>query len=379
MNDHSSSESSLNDEVKQYQRAKITMRFLGMGLSFAALVIMALVVGPRLPSMLPAYIAECRWLLLLASSILFAGVIELITLPLDFYSGYVLEHRYQLSTQTIGRWIGKRLLRYLVSGIIALPLVFGLYGFLWYTGGLWWFWCALAFLGVTLLLGRIAPILILPLFYKITPLDDDSLKSRLRELAEGTGLTIEGVYQLHLSAETKKANAALAGLGKSRRVLLGDTLLQQFTPDEIAVVFAHEVGHHVYGHLAKSVALSVITTMAGFWLADLALTQLASRLGYLPLEELPAFKNPAALPLFFLVLSVFGLLLSPLQNAISRFHERQCDSYALKKTSDKQAYRSAFRKLATINKSDPNPSAWLVWLFYDHPPIHERIAMADQI
>src|SRR5207244_7100188 len=174
-------------------------------------------------------------------------------------------------------------------------------------------------LAVTLVLGQLLPIVILPLFYKVTPLEDQSLLERLRSLAAGTGLNVEGIYRLHLSAETKKANAALAGLGKSRRVLLGDTLLEQFSPEEIEVVFAHEVGHHVHRHLLKMIVVSVILSIAGFGLVDVALRALAPRLGYQGLAD------PAALPLLLLVLALFGLGMSPIHNALGRFFERQCD------------------------------------------------------
>jgi STE24 endopeptidase len=221
-------------------------------------------------------------------------------------------------------------------------------------------------------LGQLLPVLILPLFYKVTPLDDAALVDRLRQRTEGTGLTVAGVYRLHLSEETKKANAALAGLGRTRRVLLGDTLLEKFTPEEIDVVFAHEVGHHVYKHLPKTIAVRVVLTLAGFALVDLLLRWAAPTLGY------RAWDDPAALPLFLTVLSLFGLALMPAQNALSRYFERQCDQYALDRTGNAAAYRSAFIKLARMNKADPDPHPWIVWLFYDHPAIRARLAMAAE-
>ena len=156
-------------------------------------------------------------------------------------------------------------------------------------------------------------------------------------------------------------------------MLLGDTLLEQFTPEEIDVIFAHEVGHHVYKHLAKTVAVSVILALLGFWLVDWVLHQAAPALGY------AAFNDPAALPLVLVVLLLFGLLLSPAQNALSRFYERQCDRYALARTHDAHAYRTAFTKLARLNKSDPDPHPLIAWLFYDHPPIRQRLALADLV
>ena len=215
--------------------------------------------------------------------------------------------------------------------------------------------------------------LILPLFYKVTRLEDPALLERLQRLAEGTGLNVEGIYRLHLSADTRKANAALAGLGRTRRVLLGDTLLDGFTPEEIEVVFAHEVGHHVHRHLPKLVIANVILAAAGLWLVDRILHLAAGPLGY------PAFNDPAALPLLMLVLSVFGLVLAPLQNAVSRFFERQCDRYALERTGLFQAYRSAFIKLARMNKADPDPHPLTVFFFDDHPPIRQRLALADAV
>jgi STE24 endopeptidase len=250
-------------------------------------------------------------------------------------------------------------------------LLAGLYALLWASGSLWWLWATLGWLLVTLVLGQILPVVILPLFYKVVPLQDESLLSRLRGLTRGTTLTVQGIYRLELSKDTKKANAALAGLGNTRRVLLGDTLLEQFSPEEIEVVFAHEVGHHVYRHIIKMIGVQVVTSLCGFRLVDLLLTNLAPALGY------RGFDDPAALPLVLLVLAVFGLILSPALNALSRFHERQCDRYALDRTANAAAYRSAFIKLARINKSNPDPHPLVAWLFYDHPPIRQRLAMAE--
>jgi STE24 endopeptidase len=231
---------------------------------------------------------------------------------------------------------------------------------------------------VSLILGQWLPVIILPLFYRVTPLEDPALLERLERLARGTGLRLQGVFRLHLSAQTRKANAALAGLGRTRRVLLGDTLLEQFTPDEIEVVFAHELGHHVYRHLPKMAIASVVSVAASFWLADQLLKGLVPMLGYAVREE-PVYQDPGALPLLLLVLAVFALVITPLQNAVSRHFERQCDRYALTKTGLVQAYRSAFIKLARVNKADMDPHPLLVCLFEDHPPIRQRLAMAEAL
>ena len=196
----------------------------------------------------------------------------------------------------------------------------------------------------------------------------------MARLAEGTGLSIEGVYRMDLSSETAKANAMLAGLGRTRRVIMGDTLLDGFTPDEIEVVFAHEIGHHVYRHIYKLIAVGVVLSAVGFLdLRSRPPSLGGHRPGGLAYDQLPV----ASLPLLMLWLTGFSLLLEPLQNAISRHFERQCDRYALERTGLRAAYLSAFRKLARLNKDDPSPNPVAVFLFHSHPPIAERLAMAS--
>jgi STE24 endopeptidase len=361
-------------ETKRYQRQKLIAAICSVVLSLAFVAIMALFGGPKLDRLLREHLTENRWLRLVALGFIYASCLELLTLPFSFWSGFVLEHRYHLSNQTFARWIWRQVKAYLVGGPFGLLLLLGLYALLWYGGTWWWAWATAGWLAVTLLLGQLLPVVILPLFYKVTPLDNPGLLERLRRLAEGTGLRFEGIYRLHLSAETKKANAALAGLGRTRRVLLGDTLLEQFTPEEIEVVFAHEVGHHVHRHLPKLVGWSVVLAAVGFWLVDVILRNASEGLGYPPFSQ-----DPASLPLVLLVLTVFGLLLAPAQNALSRFFERQCDRYALRRTGMPAAYRSAFVKLARINKADADPHPVVVWLFDDHPPIRQRLALAASV
>jgi STE24 endopeptidase len=370
---------SASAEIKRYQRQKLIAKMCSLILSLSFLAFMALWGGPKLAQWLRPWLGASRWIRLIALAFVYAASLEVLTLPLDFLSGFILEHRYQLSNQTLLRWVWRQIKGYLVGGPIGLLLLLGFYSLLWYGGEWWWLWAAAGWLAVTLVLGQLMPVVILPLFYKVTPLADPALLERLQRLACGTGLNIEGIYRLHLSAETRKANAALAGLVRTRRVLLGDTLLDRFTPEEIEVVFAHEVGHHVHRHLLKMVGWSVLLAGASFWLADLVLRHTAEALHFATTDSMPAYQDPAALPLLMLVLSVFGLVLMPLQNAVSRHFERQCDRYALERTQLAEAYRSAFIKLARINKSDPDPHPLVVWLFDDHPPIRRRLALADLV
>jgi STE24 endopeptidase len=242
---------------------------------------------------------------------------------------------------------------------------------MWNTGEYWWLIAAAAFFAVSVLLGQLAPVIIVPLFYKVERIDNAALADRMKRLAEGTGLTIEGVYRLGLSADTSKANAMLAGLGRTRRVLMGDTLLDRFTPEEIEVIFAHEIGHHVHRHIPKLIGIGLVFSLAGFWLLDRVLVWWA---GVATAAEAPT----SSLPLVMFTLGLFMMVLSPLQNAISRHFERQCDRYALMRTNTPAAYRSAFLKLAKLNKADMEPNPIEVLLLHSHPPIKERLAIAQQ-
>jgi STE24 endopeptidase len=357
-------------EVKRYQRQKLWAGLASLAITLLVLAIWALWLAPRIDPWLTAAVGTSQWLRLILWGFLVAASLESATLPLAFWSSFVLEKRHGLSTQSLAGWIWKQVKGWLIGGPLGLGLLLGLYALLWYGSTYWWLWAALGWLVVTVVLGQLLPVIVLPLFYKVTRLDDAPLVERLHRLATGTGLNVEGVYRLHLSAETRKANAALAGLGRTRRVLLGDTLLDRFSPEEIEVVFAHEVGHHVHRHLPKLIAANVFIAAIGLWIVDSVLHYFSTALGY------ASFDDPAALSLLVLVLMLFGLPVGPLVNAVSRFFERQCDQYALKRTKNPSAYRSAFTKLAAMNKSDPDPHPLVVWLYHDHPPIRERLAMA---
>jgi STE24 endopeptidase len=264
----------------------------------------------------------------------------------------------------------------LLAVAFSLVMVLGLYWLIWTVGAAWWLLAAASFFLIIIVLGQLAPVLIMPLFYRIEKLNAPELTDRLARLAQGTGLSIEGVYRLNLSDETVRPNAALTGLGRTRRVLLGDTLLAGFSPDEIEVVFAHEIGHHVFHHIRWMILASLFYSAAGFGLCDWLLMKWVVHNGATAdYTRLPV----DTLPLMLLILTAFNLLLQPLQNAVSRRFERQCDRYALRQTGRKDAYLSAFRKLARLNKDDPNPH-WLdVFLFHSHPPVAERLAMAEEV
>jgi STE24 endopeptidase len=360
-------------EAREYGRISLMLTLADMALDIVYLAIMAFVFARPLDRWLANFDAlagEKSILRLLALLVVVVGIHILVSLPLSFNAGYVVEHQFKLSNQSLGRWVWTWIKRN-AFGIVLSGLIFAaLYWMIWHTGNYWWLIAAGVFFLFSVILGQLAPVVFLPLFYKIERLNDPALTERMDKLAAGTGLTIEGVYRMGLSADTVKANAMLAGLGRTRRVLMGDTLLEKFSPDEIEVIFAHEIGHHVHRHIPKMIATGVVFSLAGFWLLDRLLVTWA---GVPTAADAPV----SSLPLVMFAMSLFGLLLAPLQNVISRHYERQCDRYALTKTGLRDAYRTAFQKLARLNKDDPEPNPVEVFLLHSHPPIAERLAMAD--
>jgi STE24 endopeptidase len=361
-------------EVKRYEQQKLIAQVVSGAVSLAALAVLALGAGPALDRGVRGLTGPGPWLRLVVLAVVYGATLELLALPLAFWSGFLLEHRYRLSNETFGGWLKRRLKGWLVGGPINLLVLLGLYALLRHGGPYWWLWAAAAWLAVRLAVGYVLPV-VLPLFYRVTRLEDADLLRRLRGLAEGTGLAVEGIYRLGLSAETRKGNAALAGLGRARRVLLGDTLLEQLTAEEIAVVFAHEVGHHVHRHRGKALLGELLLTVGGLGLVAAVLPVVAGGLGY-PADAGPAYADPASLPLLRLALAVVALLPAPLLLALSRWFERQSDRYALRRTGLPRAFRSALIKVARLNKLDPDPPAHVVWLFDSHPPIRQRLALA---
>ena len=361
-------------EARRYGRVSLALTLADMALDLLYLGLMALVFARPIDAWLASFApldGRQNMLRLLALYGVLIGMHILVSLPLTFYSGFVVEHQFGLSNQALRRWLRNWALSNFLAIALGAALNLGLFWLMWNAGPYWWLITAGAFFAVSVLLGQLAPVLIVPLFYKVEPIDNPELVARLKRLADGTGLTIEGVYRLGLSADTSKANAMLAGLGRTRRVLMGDTLLDKFAPEEIEVIFAHEIGHHVHRHIPKMIGMGLLFSLLGFWVLDRAVVWWAD-------VGRAAEAPTSSLPLVMFAMAAFMMLLGPLQNAISRHFERQCDRYALARTANAPAYRTAFMKLAQLNKADPDPNRVEVLLLHSHPPIKERLALAGK-
>jgi STE24 endopeptidase len=292
--------------------------------------------------------------------------------PMAFYSGYLVEKQFGLSNHTPATWLGDFLKRIVLSFLLSLALVEGLYFLIWNYPEHWWVIAWAAFAGISYLLGKIFPVFVVPIFYKYGKVENEDLKKRIVDLSSRYGLPLENVYSLNLSRTTKKANAAFMGMGKTKRVVLSDTLLEHFSPDEIEAVVAHELGHFKHKDIWKQLAVGVTTSFIGFWIVYKTLGPAARALGFDGVGDI------AALPLIFLIFYAFHLVMMPLQNGFSRVLERAADRFSLTAFPKKDAFISCMDKLAEVNLADRDPHPLVEWFFFDHPAIDKRIQMARE-
>jgi len=295
---------------------------------------------------------------------------KVLSLAPDYY-GFRLERKFQLSNQKLRAWLWDEAKGFLVGLALAGIVVELLYFMIRQFSQHWWLITWALFMGLFILLAQLAPVVLLPIFYKFEPLENEDLRRRLVQLSERAGTRVRGIYRWKLSEKSKKANAALTGLGNTRRIILADTLLDNYAPDEIEAVLAHELGHHVHRHILKSIAVQAGTTLLGFWVANWVLHYAVDRHMF---EELSDFAN---MPLLAITASVLSLLLMPALNAYSRYNERQADRYAFESIADVQPFISSMNKLAQQNLAERTPSRWVEVLFHSHPAISKRVEAAE--
>lgn len=297
-------------------------------------------------------------------------VCETVSLPAALYRGHLLERRFGLSSEPAAAWLAdyaKALGIRTAVGLAAVPV---LYALIERAPVLWWLPAAAAGSLAAVIFARLAPVLLLPLFFTFRPLDRPQLADRLSALSGKAGVRVLGIYEWVLGAKTRRANAALAGSGSTRRILVSDTLLADYTDDEIEVILAHEIGHHVHRDIPKTLAVEFLLLLVSLHAASVILDVSWRALG------LAAPWDIRGLPL--LLLTAGGVLVgaTPIVNALSRRNERQADRFALALTGRNDAFVSAMRRLGSQNLVEESPSRAAVWLFHTHPPIEERIEAA---
>jgi STE24 endopeptidase len=360
------------EAAKEYARRRRGLMAVELALS-AALVVAFLVSGASRwlkDALLGAGLTSAWALVGTYLALAFVGYTVLFW-PLSWRGGYVLPHRYGLSTQTRRGWFvdeAKSLGLGLALGVPAGEVVYWL---LRTQPATWWVWASIFLLAATVALGFASPVLIVPLFFKLTPLDDPELVGRIRSLAERTGRRIAGVYTIDLSSRTTAANALFMGLGRTQRIALGDTLYREYSADEIETIVAHELGHQVHRDLWLGLVVQSGLLVGALYLANLFLRAGLVQFG---------FQGPgdvAALPLLALAAGLFSVVTLPLSNAYSRWRERLADRFAVRATGNPAAFARAMVRLANQNLAEAEPPRWVVWLLYSHPPIGERVRAAE--
>ena len=303
------------------------------------------------------------WARTLAYAAIIVAVSAAVETPLAFWRGYLRERRWQFSTQHAGAWAGDRVKATGVNIVLTSVLLLGLVALARTLTG-WWVVPAAAAAGLAaLLLTFLAPVLLAPLFNRFVPLREEPLSSELRALAETAAVPVEDVLVEDTSRRTRKANAYVTGLGRTRRLVVSDTLLASAPPEEVRTIVAHELGHRRKRHLLLGTLLSVTGAVAATVVVWAVLgTDVA---------------DPHRLPVVLLLVLAVGLAGVPPLTAVSRRWERSADRYALELTNEPAAYSSAFRRLAATNLSDLDPPALVYALLFTHPTMAERLAAID--
>lgn len=355
------------EKAKAYQKKREFLTLLHLALTPAVLLIAA---GTGLSAWFKESaqnVSPSPFLVFVVYFFFYSVFMTAVEFPFSVYSGYAVEKKFKLSNQNFFQWLMDFMKKSALSFAFSLLLVEGLYFLIWNAPQTWWIYGWAAFAGVSYLIGKIFPVVIVPLFYKYGPVENDEVKMLIIRLAERYRLPLSSIYSLNLSKTTKKANAAFMGLGKTKRVVLSDTLLAHFTPEEIEAVVAHELGHCKHGDIWKNLAVGLATSFIGFWLVFKCLPGLSQAFGFGGPEDM------AALPLIFLIFFVFYLVLMPLQNGFSRWVETAADRFAFDACGKPKILMECLEKLARVNLSDPDPNPVFEWFFYDHPSIGKRV------
>jgi STE24 endopeptidase len=359
------------ERAKRYEKEN---RLLGLADALLALIILLVFyysgASGRLASLFPG--RPIILVFLVYAAIFLSGLI-LLTLPLAFYSDYIHEHKWGFSNQTVKAWLKDKAKSFLVSLVLGLVLLGLFFWVLALSPKFWWLVAGLAMAVVSTLFATLLPVVILPLFNKYTPIEDKELAGALDKILSRGGLRSSGFFKEDMSRQTKKENAFLAGLGRTRRVVLADNLIGHMSVAEIVSIIAHEVGHYRHKHIWKNIFIGTAQQIIVFFLLDRILG------GIFPGFLSSTRWNLEHFPLFVICMGALsGLLFGPLSLALSRRYERQADNYALQNTEDRRAFLTALAGLADRNLSNAYPAWWVKLIYYSHPPIGERLARAEE-
>jgi STE24 endopeptidase len=362
------------DKATRYHRARrrlVLLETVAMGVVLAGISWLGFATGWRdaaewLTATLPAPWREPVTLALVMVPL--AAVLELAALPVVYLRSFELERRYELSSEPLRVWARDHAKASVLAFVLGLLIAQGLFWIARETPSWWWLWSAVATVVVSCVLVAVTPIVLLPLFYRVERLDRPALRERLLALAARAGVNVLDVYEWKMGDRTRKANAALTGLGRTRRILVSDTLLERYRDDEVEVVLAHELAHHKHADIWRSLGLEGVIAVVVFAGVQLAIQWVGPSLG------IAGVADPASLPLMLLVGGALSFALQPVALARSRDAERRADAYAVALTGRPDALVSALRRLGQQNLAEDAPSKFTEIAFLTHPPIPQRIA-----
>jgi len=297
---------------------------------------------------------------------------EAATFPFTLFRGFLLDRKYGLSSEPFRVWIADHVKALALSLLLIVAAALVVSAATVRADRWWWAAAAAAFALAAIVLANLAPVVLMPLFYRFKPLEREALRERLLTLSERAGIKVLGAFEWGLGAKTSRANAALVGLGRTRRILVSDTLLSAYSDDEIEVILAHEIAHHIHYDIWSALALECAVLAVSLFAGDVMVRIAGPRFG------IDGPSDLAALPLIALTAGLVSVLLTPVANAWSRHNERRADRFALALTERPAAFISAMRRLGAQNLADEHPSTAVFWFFHTHPTIDERIEAAKQ-
>ncbi len=298
-----------------------------------------------------------------------------IGLPFSYYGLFVIEEKYGFNTSSLKTWIIDNIKSVIISLVLGGILLSLLLLMVKFTGRFWWLWAWGIFLSFQLLMTIIYPTVIAPLFNKFKPVENKDLEKAIRELAENKGISVTGIFQMDAGKRSRHTNAYFSGLGKSKRIVLYDTLISSHNKEEIVAVLAHEIGHLKKGHIKKQLFLMGVVSLALFYIA-------AWMIDWDIMYKSFGFTEKtfyAGLFLISILWEPVGFFVSPAFTALSRRYERESDRFARDALNDPKPLISALKKMAVDNLSNLCPHPLYVIFNYSHPPITERIANLESM
>ena len=359
-------------QAKKYQKKKIIFKIAGTTLFLTYFLIL---IFSNLSFTIKEkifYFTDIQWQVIALYIFFILTLYDLLSLPLEIYTSYTFEHKYHFCTQTLKDWFKDWLKGYILSLVLAIPVIEGIYWAIRTFPQNWYLVVTVFTVLLAVLLSHLSPILLTPLFFKLKKIEgDNELAQRLIKLCNKVNTKVKGVYEINFSSKTTKANAYLSGLGNTRRIVIADNLLKNFTLDEAEVVFAHELGHHVHKDVLKGILWTSLIYLGAFYVTSLILKKVGLYLSY----EISDISN---FPVLALSIGVILFLFNIPLNFYSRKRERNADEFALKTTGKVDAFITSMAKFTNRDLADAHPHPFIEFLLYTHPSIGKRINYAQE-